>query len=390
MSSLSTDFLKINKNISFYKNLQSSGEFYIFTGKPTVWDVNELIPGFVIPSPSINALALKNETKDIIAMKKIKSSDVSLAIKRYNWVQGTVYDTYDVYDDNLLRKQFYSGTKPFYVMTSEYNVYKCLGNNHGSPSIEQPSGQFLAPVVLSDNYKWKFMFNVSEEDRVKFLSSSYIPLKGNFELPSTSAQYRMSSSAIAGTIETIDVSSPGANYNQGTSEISFAGDGSGLAATITITSGGLTNVSVTNPGSGYNTCSVSVIDNDSTYSPAVVKPQFSPPGGHGFNCSNELGAFYTIVSVDLLGSEDAIFPLNAYFRKTGILTEFKDINGTFTSQDFYYGPAHPYYNNSSLRTSNPTKFLKDYSGQILYINYHEPVQRKATQLERIKLIIETN
>jgi len=390
MSSLSTDFLKITKNIAFYKSLQSSGNFYIFTGKPNPWDVNEFIPGFVIPSPSINMEALKNETSDIIAMKKVKSSDISLAIKRYNWIQGSVYDVYDAYDDNLLRKQFYSGTNPFYVITSEYNVYKCIFNNFGAQSIEQPSGQFLKPITLSDGYTWKFMFNVPEDDRVKFLSSSYIPVKGNFELSSTSAQYRMSTSAIRGTIDRIDVISGGSNYNQATSELSFSGNGTGLTATFEVTSGSISKVTVTNEGSGYDICSSSLIDNDAAYTPAVLRLQYSPLGGHGFDCAFELGAFYTIISVDILGSEDSIFPLDAYFRKTGLITNFKDISGTFTSEDAYYGVAHPLYNNSSLRSSNPTKFIGTYSGSILYINYHEPVQRKSTQLERIKLIVETN
>lgn len=393
MSSLTTDFLKINKNIAFYTSFSgmNTKTYYIFTGKPSSWNTDSFSTE-VVPVPLINFYSLKKEINDIIALKKIRSEDVSLAIKRYDWIKGSVYDSYNIFDENLLRKNHYAGTNPFYVMTDEYNIYKCLDNNKGAQSIEQPSGQFINPITLSDGYKWKFMFMVPEEFRVKFLSPEYIPVKGNFELSVNSSQYRMKQGAVAGAIEKIDVMTSGFGLYPDTADMVFTGDGHGLAGTLNLVNAGISSIAITNAGRDYSSCSITVTDNTNTntFIAPQLRPQFAPQGGHGFNCLYELGSFYTIISVDLVGTEDAIFPINSYFRKTGIITDVLDIQGNFTIQDYFYGPQHKFYNNVALRNSNASKFIDSNFGSICYVNYHEKILRKDNQLERIKLIVETN
>ena len=70
---------------------------------------------------------------------------------------------YDSYDENLLRKFQYPETNPFYIMTDEYNVYKCL-NNNSSISTEKPTGQFLIPfetrMVIYGNLCLMFQKNI--------------------------------------------------------------------------------------------------------------------------------------------------------------------------------------------------------------------------------------
>ena len=76
---------------------------------------------------------------DLLAAKKIASSDVSFVIPRRNWTTGTIYDYYrhdygnrvtgstSVQTANSGATSLLDST--FYVMSSTYNVYKVLDNN---------------------------------------------------------------------------------------------------------------------------------------------------------------------------------------------------------------------------------------------------------------------
>ena len=88
---------------------------------------------------------------DVIAAKRITTSDVSRAIPRRNWTTGTTYDMYR-HDYGQYVKGSSSSTisansgatsladATFYVLSSDNNVYKCLGNNGNSASTVEPSG----------------------------------------------------------------------------------------------------------------------------------------------------------------------------------------------------------------------------------------------------------
>ena len=64
----------------------------------------------------------------------------------------------------------------YYVVTSEYKVYKCLNNNNNSASTVEPSSTTSAPFTLSDGYVWKYMFSVNANDFERFKSDEYIPI----------------------------------------------------------------------------------------------------------------------------------------------------------------------------------------------------------------------
>ena len=62
---------------------------------------------------------------NMIGGKKIIGYDISHVVRRFNWSAGTSYASYDHRNANL-----YDGNTNFYVVTSDYNVYKCIGNNN--------------------------------------------------------------------------------------------------------------------------------------------------------------------------------------------------------------------------------------------------------------------
>lgn len=64
----------------------------------------------------------------------------------------------------------------FYVMTDNYNVYKCIDNNKNAASTYKPSGTSKDPIAYPDGYVWKYMYNVPLALRSKFLTSDLVPV----------------------------------------------------------------------------------------------------------------------------------------------------------------------------------------------------------------------
>jgi hypothetical protein len=68
-------------------------------------------------------------------------------------------------------------TSNFYILTDEFNVYKCISNNRNSSSAVKPTGQSTGFInIVEDGYVWKFMYNIPLYLRNKFLNSSQMPV----------------------------------------------------------------------------------------------------------------------------------------------------------------------------------------------------------------------
>ena len=122
----------------------------------------------------------------------------------------------------------------YYVVTDEYNVYVCLDNGNGGPSLYKPVGTTVDPVTFPDGYMWKFMYNIPIALRTKFLTDEYMPVV-------TALRNQFYS---AGELQTIRVDNAGTGYTTGT--ITVQGDGY-LASDPLF----LTGVTLESGGSGY-------------------------------------------------------------------------------------------------------------------------------------------
>ena len=70
--------------------------------------------------------------------------------------------------------------KAFFVVTEDFNVYKCMYNNHGAQSTVMPSSINTSAGVsetTADGYKWKYMYSISAANDFKFITTSFIPVK---------------------------------------------------------------------------------------------------------------------------------------------------------------------------------------------------------------------
>jgi hypothetical protein len=122
----------------------------------------------------------------------------------------------------------------FYVMTEDYNVYKCLDNNNGARSTVKPSGTQISPILTADGYIWKFMYNVPINLRNKFLSDTQIPVVSAL----TNQFYS------GGALDTILILAKGSGYT--TATITPVGDGFLESDPVYLTS-----ILVNEGGSGY-------------------------------------------------------------------------------------------------------------------------------------------
>ena len=275
---------------------------------------------------------------DLVAAKRVQSSDVSFVIPRRNWSAGIVYDTYshDIGEyttgSTSVRKTSTSGAttlfdSTFYVLSSARNVYKCLDNNGGATSTDEPTGVSTSVITTTDSYKWKFMYTLSAAQQANFLSTDFMAVSPNSN-PS-SDQSNVISAAVDGSIDVVKIKTPGSGGTNGTfTGISIKGDGNGGVATVVVGGGAVTSVTVTTPGTGYTFATISntqiVTAGATNLAGSELDVIIPPKGGHGANAQEELGAFFVMMNTSLEGTESANsgdFSAVNDFRKIALLRD---------------------------------------------------------------------
>ena len=303
MPQIITNNFRIYNATKFTDSVDSEEKLYFFIGKPRSWE-NETSP----PTPVNNSYYDLDYLAENIAIKKINSSDVSAAVKRHDWAAGTVYTQYDNTDGNLFSKNFYVLTFP------EYNVYKCLYNNEGSPSTVKPSGRSTSIFETSDGYKWKFIYALTDTDLLKFFTNDFMAVH---------TDSLVSYTAIPGTIDSFVIENRGNGYTA-FATVDIAGNGIGaIKGNVTVSSviGTINKIEVLDSGRNYTYARVipNLVAGAGT-SNAVVRPVISPLNGHGYNAIEELGGYYVMINTRLDYAEGGgDFPVINDYRRIGIV-----------------------------------------------------------------------
>ena len=246
---------------------------------------------------------------DLLAAKKVTSSDVSISIPRRNWTTGTVYDYYrhdygnrvtggtTTQAANSGATNLFDAT--FYVMSSTFNVYKVLDNNGNAASTVEPTGTSSSILTTGDGYKWKYMYTLSATQQANFLSTDFMAVATN----STVA-----SAAVDGAVNIVKIKTAGSGGTNGShTSVPIRGDGSSGAATVTISGGAVTAVTVTTPGTGYTFAYIRVADINTagggSLSGSELDVIIEPKGGHGKNAIKELGGFFVMMNTNFEAAE---------------------------------------------------------------------------------------
>lgn len=406
----------------------SNTTIYFYIGGPSAFS-NDSSP----PTPILTTANIEyTPWDDMVAMKRVQASEVSHVIPRYNWTANTVYVAYD-------DKTTILTTNQFYVINDDYDVFKCLDNNGGVQSSYKPTkpvGSVTSPFTTSDGYLWKYMYHVTTGDALKFLTTSYMPVK-YLESDDSSDQWDVQQAAVDGAIHRIKVTNGGTGYVSAPTVV-ISGDGTGANATAVLSGNSVSSITMNSIGSGYTRAVVSFSGGSGANAAATAI--ISPKGGHGSNPIEELAGIYILVNTRLDGTESSTFSVENEFRKIGLIRDpylygtstraygsvyrqtfrytLSGLTGTFSTDQtatsgsntstvvewdssnnyLYCTSSYPsdFANSSVISTSSGTGTIiaisnpgiQRYSGDILYVENRSPIHRAADQIEDVKLIVE--
>ena len=166
---VSSNFRVVNSN-NFKEDISNSA-VYVGIGKADVWSnsTSDTTDEATAPTPGDHLDEYGKARSNLIAVKKVSSANVSHVVPRHTWDGSTSYVAWDSDDGNIFDKKFY-------VITSEFKVYKCIVAGGGASTV-QPTQTLTQPQAESDGYSWKYMYTVSVADAEKFLTNSYMPVK---------------------------------------------------------------------------------------------------------------------------------------------------------------------------------------------------------------------
>ena len=343
MSAIVTEKFRLHNATQFFESFTeaSSSTYYLFIGKSSPFTSTTTTGSDSSPPTPADAVG---ETEfyawdSMLAAKKLASSDVTRAIVRRNWSNGTTYDMYDhnVNSSNTTTSgasNLYDST--FYFITSDFRVYKVLDNNGGTAySGSEPTSESTDPFALG-GYILKYMYKITASEAAKFLTSDFAPV---------SDDSTVSAAATDGKIESIKVTA-GSGYTDGTYYAAVFGDGtsqgtsSGAIIRITVTSGSLasfglttgTDTTIHSGGAGYTfgTVNLDTVFSDSGLSSSAnigsgtggaVDVIISPKEGHGNSAITELGGHFVMNAITLSQAEGDDVTTENDFRQVGLVVD---------------------------------------------------------------------
>src|SRR5210317_1447236 len=279
---------------------------------------------------------------DFLAAKRVTSSDVSIVIPRRNWTTGTIYDYYRHDYGNFVTGStssvvtadsgataLYDAT--FYVMTDDYNVYKCLDNNGGVASTVKPTGTSNSILTTSpDGYKWKYMYSLSAAQQTNFLSTDFMAVATNTTVRDANTD---------GAIDIVKIKTAGSGGTDGThTGIAIKGDGSSGTVSVTVSSGVVTAVTVTAGGTGYTYGYIRNADIVSAGATGLSGSELDviigPKGGHGENAIKELGGYYVMLNTNFEAGETSNsgdFTTANDFRRVALMRDIESGSSAATA-----------------------------------------------------------
>jgi hypothetical protein len=443
MTAIITNHFRLNAAKELVDDAVNSSSYYLFVGRTEPW-TSEASPD----TPYDNTFAYNTDAwQRMSSMKEITDLDVTFAVPRYQWVSGTTYSEYDDRDTTL-------STKSYYVISDNNNVYLCLKSGGVSTQNPDTSGIVTNGVIdfsANDGYIWKYLFTVSTDDSVKFLTSAFIPVRYLISQPAVGADaaltnlWDVQSNAVDGAIYNIKVSNGGTGYTSAPT-VTVTGNGSGCTATAVLTGGVVTGINVTNAGTGYNEAAVVLTGGGG--SGATAYSIMGPIGGFGADIREDLRSHFVTVNVRLVYADGlGDFIVGNDFRQIGIIrnpynfgtttaataatlsaTKSLDvatggtfandvtIEGTITGAKAIvdsYDATNGIIRYHQTEATNYVDFtvsdfvrvvgdagsgqdvtainnpeVQPYSGQVIFLENRTPVNRASDQIETVKLVLE--
>lgn len=347
-----------------YLPIERRSNLFVTIGKQTVWNANDTPP--TTPGQSTRDL-IGYSDRGIVA-KRLSLDNVSFVVPRYNWVANTVYSQYGCTTCPI-------GT-PYYVLNNKNQVFKCLDNNLNLPSTDQPelilsTTSLEEPYFLtSDNYKWKYLYTISSDQKQKFLTEYWMPVFFN---------RFVRAAAVNRSIDIIRLINSGNNYVDGSSQgiIRVQGDGRNASLKANVANGKVTEILIQNRGENYTKANLIFTDiTGGVGSGASANVVLSPQNGHGFDPVEELYANTVMFNVDFLDDEDGLFPAENEFREITLVQNPYEQGTKTLADDVLYrmyttvsvSPGVGDYNNDEIVIQGDSLDGSTFSGEVISFN----------------------
>ena len=228
MPGIVTRRFRLHNAEQFYEAFSEAAptNMYLFIARVSPWPDDNNPP---TPTDSVQETEY-NSWKKMLAAKRVQTADVTFTVPRYNWTAGKVYREYSSLSTTLFDTP--ASSNGMYVASDTFDVYKCLFNNKGATSTVAPTGTSTSTLVTADGYHWKYMYTVDAGNALKFLSTSWQPVK-TLASDDGSAQWDVQVAAANGAVNIVDVTTFGNSYLTNTGTLAAVADGD----TMTLTSG---------------------------------------------------------------------------------------------------------------------------------------------------------
>ena len=361
MAAIVTDQFRILNANNFVETVDNSANSYYVVvgltnptspsvgfGRSTTWNTNT-------PSPedSFNYINHTGDTQ--VFGKKVTSDNIRRLITRRNWTQGTRYEMfrhdYSISNPSPVTSSSRLYDSSYYVMNKNFDVYVCIDNGSsgisttGNTSQDEPLFTDLEPTRAGesgDGYVWKYLFTVPPSDIIKFDSTEYISVPGDWPTSTTtqiqSVRENGDSTVNNNQIKKVYIDQQGFGYtqNQTGKELDIIGDGTGAKVVIdTDSEGKITKTSVSSGGQGYTYGMVDLGTLGTPSTRAKLIPIIPPSRGHGFDLYKELGTDKLLVYARFDDSTKD-FPTDTKFSQISIIKNPTSIGSTstFTANQF--------------------------------------------------------
>jgi len=443
-----------NAFMSAFSDSPIENHLYLFLAKTDYWsDDLTATADDTVETPidgETHKSAIYNE---MIAMKKVNPENLINVAPTIKWEYGAEYTAWDdsfseLIEENGIISYNTIFDKNFYVITSTYNLYKCLVSGSSISTI-QPSHTGIEPLQYSDGYVWHYIYTLPPANVLTFFNDSFFPVESK-------TSQNANQSNIEGGIFKIIVTDGGTGYTTPPS-VTIEGDGTGASATALISNGAVSSVTIDltdsivesgkyglKHGTNYNYAKINFSGGGG--SGAKARAVLSPRNGHGSDPIYEFGAYNVEIAVNIDDDEGGDFIVTNDYRKLGLIKNpynsgspsdvststtlncLKSIEvntGTFNANDiiqdtttlayayvdyvdsdnkliYYHQNEKTGYKNfgigntiicsetseSGVIVSFNDSEYEPFTGNILLIENRDPIQRSATTREEIRMVLQ--
>ena len=356
---------------------------YVFIGKPDPWsDTVTDLTDAEAPTPVDTQKEIAEAYTNMMAAKKTVANGISHVVPRYNWTSGNAYVAWNDRDDDMYTKQFYAITDENQIYKClksgpGASLVKPTGQDFNPISLgDGYIWKFMHVPTINEGKAFLTNFYTP-------IKTVVLPEGGYDDLPPTDKtaydNQVNSATTLNGKIYNAIVTSGGSGYTSAPT-VEIVGDGTGATATATVIGGVVTAINITNNGTGYTLGELTITGGGGEG--ATGYPIMSPGVAHGADPVTELGGFYVAVTTRFEYDDgDSDFIVGNNFRQVGLIKNQLAANGTaintattFSALRTMQLQAAEDLNNGDYiegTTSNAVAYIDDIDTDTLLVKFHQ-------------------